>query len=351
MKVSRPFRFLLLWLGFWTGMRVTDVWRRGVTQGTRMAPDVGRDRRIAGLYGKRRVPSGVAMVSLAHAKQLVPLDSRIPEPSRVTAGVVRESREVKTRRRTSLPPIEIALVPTPPLGGEPRTLPQERDVVIPVARLAMVALPPPIRRRLAGSGWLIVRAGGEASAPASQLGGSQAGLRLTYPLDGAQRVAMSARVSGPLAGMGNEIALGIDWQPTRAPIHVLAEQRVAIDGDASGPMLGLVGGFGPTPVRRDLVLEGYGQAGVVARRGGGFFADGAVRAARPLGAIRGMAINAGAGLWGGVQPGAGRLDIGPTVDLVLPFEPRMRLAADWRQRIAGPSLPGSGPALSLGTGW
>jgi hypothetical protein len=254
MKVSRPFRFLLLWLGFWTGMRATDVWHRGVTQGARMARDVGRDRRIAGLYGKRRVPSRVAMVSLAPAKQPVPLDSRIPQPSRVTAGVVRESREVKTRRRTSLPPIEIALVPTPPLGGEPRTLPQGRNVVIPVARLAMVALPPPIRRRLAGSGWLIVRAGGEASAPASQLGGSQAGLRLTYPLDGTQRVAMSARVSGPLAGMGNEIALGIDWQPTRAPIHVLAEQRVAIDGDASGPMLGLVGGFGPTPVRRDLVL-------------------------------------------------------------------------------------------------
>ncbi|MEA1083665.1 hypothetical protein SFC76_05275 [Sphingomonas sp. CD22] len=220
-----------------------------------------------------------------------------------------------------------------------------------MARLALVALPLPILRRVAGSGWLIVRAGGEASVPASQIGGSQAGLRLTYPLDSAQHVALSARVSAPLAGTGKEIALGIDWQPTRAPLHILAEQRLAVDGGASGPMLGLVGGFGPTPVRRDLVLEGYGQSGVVVRRGGGFFADGALRAARPLGAIRRVTIDAGAGLWGGVQPGAGRLDIGPTIGLVLPLEPRMRLVADWRQRVAGPSRPGSGPALSLGTGW
>ena len=347
MKASRPFRFLLLWLGFWTGMRATDVWRRGVTDWAPTALNVGRERRMAASSRKRRARSDAAMVVPVPAKQPASRDRRIPEP----VGTVRASREVQTRRQVPQPPIDIALAPTPPPTGAPPGPPQERNVIIPVARLALVALPPPILRRVAGSGWLIVRAGGEASVPASQLGGSQAGLRLTYPLDSAQHVALSARVSAPLAGTGKEIALGIDWQPTRAPLHILAEQRLAVDGGASGPMLGLVGGFGPTPVRRGLVLEGYGQSGVVVRRGGGFFADGALRAARPLGAIRRVTVDAGAGLWGGVQPGAGRLDIGPTFGLVLPLEPRMRLVADWRQRVAGPSRPGSGPALSLGTGW
>jgi len=51
-----------------------------------------------------------------------------------------------------------------------------------------------------------------------------------------------------------------------------------------------------------------------------------------------------------VQRGAARLDIGPSLGLALPLGTRtLRLAADWRQRIAGPSRPNSGPALSLGT--
>jgi hypothetical protein len=336
MKVSRPFRFLLLWLGFWAGLRVTDVWRRGVTERSRIAMHVDRKRRVA-------------------------RSSSQPEPRRVTADGTRhpgapafgEARRKAAARHRVLPvPMETALVPPLP-AAEPRAGSCNAKAILPVARLALVALPPlpTLRSRITGSGWLIVRAGGETSVPASQIGGSQAGLRLTYPVDSAQRIALSARLSAPLAGTGGEIALGIDWQPTRAPVHVLAEQRVSIDGGPSGPMLGMVGGFGPTPVGRDLTLEGYGQAGVVARSDGGLFADGAVRAAHPLGRIGGVAIDAGAGLWGGVQPGAGRLDIGPTVGLVLPLKPRIRLAADWRQRVAGPSRPGSGPALSLGTGW
>ena len=351
MKVSRPFRFLLLWLGFWAGMRVTDVWRRAVTERSEMAVDVGRERRVGSPSRKRRRLSGDAGASLAASEQAASQShSRAgvyPKPD-IAAGVMRARQEVQG----PYPPDEMTLVPTPFPAIASRAFSQDRNAVIPVARLEMVALPPPIRNRLAGSGWLIVRAGGgEAHVPASQLGGSQAGLRLTYPLDGAQRVAVSARVSTPLAGPGREIALGIDWQPTHAPIHVLAEERIAIDGAASGPMVGLVGGFGPMPVRRDLMVEGYGQTGVVARRDVGFFADGAIRAAHPLGAIRGIAIDAGAGIWGGVQPGAERFDLGPTIGLDLPCEPRIRVAVDWRQRVAGRSRPGSGPALSLGSGW
>ena len=48
---------------------------------------------------------------------------------------------------------------------------------------------------------------------------------------------------------------------------------------------------------------------------------------------------------GGVQPGLYRLDAGPRVSMKVRDNVRVHL--DWRQRIVGNSLPGSGPAVTL----
>jgi hypothetical protein len=58
----------------------------------------------------------------------------------------------------------------------------------------------------------------------------------------------------------------------------------------------------------------------------------------------------GGGAWGAAQRDAQRFDIGPSATLALPLgKQNVRLALDWRQRIAGDARPGSGLALTLGS--
>jgi hypothetical protein len=53
-------------------------------------------------------------------------------------------------------------------------------------------------------------------------------------------------------------------------------------------------------------------------------------------------------MWGAAQPGAARLDLGPTLTADMRGDATSpRLALDWRQRVAGDALPPSGPALTL----
>jgi hypothetical protein len=123
---------------------------------------------------------------------------------------------------------------------------------------------------------------------------------------------------------------------------------VPLDVGRAAPAAGLVGGFGPV-LRRGLRFEGYGQAGVIARRGGEGFADGAARVTRPIGRLAGIAFDLGAGTWGGAQRDAARLDLGPSLGASLPLAGHtIRIALDWRARVAGHARPGSGPALTIG---
>ncbi|MCH2487899.1 MAG: hypothetical protein MK010_09195, partial [Erythrobacter sp.] len=63
-------------------------------------------------------------------------------------------------------------------------------------------------------------------------------------------------------------------------------------------------------------------------------------------------ISIGAGAWGGVQRGAGRLDIGPSASVALRLgRSPVWLSADYRFRIAGDAQPGSGAAVTLSTGF
>lgn len=338
MRGGRPLRFLAILLCGWSGARSLDLYRRsgdvpGVGAGARAVS--GPIDHLAAAIGVPKASAAarsfVAPVAPAHAMIAVPTAVashqfvRPPTPAGFAQATVREPE----RHRDPAP----AAMPAP--------------------LLSPAVLPPPVRRtggRLTGSAWLIARDGAAAGVSNGQLGGSQAGARITYALGTRRRLALAARVSAPLSGRGREAAIGFDWQPTRAPVHVIAERRIALDGGRGGPTLGIVGGYGPAEVVRGVQLEGYGQAGVIARDGAEAFADGAVRVAHPLGRVGALRLDVGAGLWGGAQRGAARLDVGPSVGVVVPVgRTAFRLTADWRERIAGDARPGSGPALSLGT--
>ncbi|HEX8421058.1 MAG TPA: hypothetical protein VF638_13715 [Sphingomonas sp.] len=197
---------------------------------------------------------------------------------------------------------------------------------------------------------MIARQGQDGATTGGQLGGSQLGIRGTFMLDAAYRIGLSARLSAPLAGKGREAALGVDWQPLAVPIHVIVERRIALDGGPGATAMLVIGGVGPKQVAPRVRVETYGQAGAIARDGIERFADGAARLSYDLGRLGGVEVDAGAGVWGGAQRGAARLDLGPSFGARLPIAERaIRVTIDWRHRVAGAARPGSGPALSIGS--
>jgi hypothetical protein len=210
---------------------------------------------------------------------------------------------------------------------------------------------PPSPSRWSASAWLVARAGtGLGAAPGTgQLGGSQAGLRIAWLAWPDQRLAAFARLVTPLRGKGAEASLGVEWQPTSAPVRLVAERRFGLDGTRGGPGLGVIAGFDGAVVP-GFRLESYGQAGAIRRARTEPYADGAVRATRTMAESGGVRLALGGGAWGAAQRDAQRLDIGPSATLALPLgKQNVRLALDWRQRIAGDARPGSGLALTLGS--
>ncbi len=203
-----------------------------------------------------------------------------------------------------------------------------------------VTQPAPSPDRWSASAWLVARDGsGTGAAPRGQLGGSQAGARVAYLLAPRQRISAFGRVTAPLAGKGSEAAIGIEWQPWKAPIRLALEHRIGVDGAPNGTGAGVTGGL--YREAKAFRIEGYGQAGAIARNRIEPYADAAIRVTR----LVSPRLSLGAGAWGGAQRDAQRLDIGPSGTLALG---KIRVSLDWRQRIAGSASPGSGLALTLG---
>ena len=227
-------------------------------------------------------------------------------------------------------------------------------VPLPVGTIAALPVrdPIPIRQTsgLSVSSWAIARGGTGpgASALAPQLGGTQGGVRVDYAIGNG--FAVTGRFAAPARGIGREVSLGVAWRPSGSPLRIVAEHRVALDRGRGGPALGISSGVSAVRLPARFRLEGYAQAGAIARVGIESYADASVRAARPIADMGGIAFDLGAGAWGGAQRGAARLDIGPSIGARVPVAGQaLRVAIDWRQRIAGNARPGSGPALTLGT--
>ncbi|MBD8698522.1 hypothetical protein IFT54_01705 [Sphingomonas sp. CFBP 13714] len=203
---------------------------------------------------------------------------------------------------------------------------------------------------LSVSSWLLARGGASGTVSGGQLGASQAGVRVVYAVDAVPRLGLTARVAAPLEGRGREAALGIEWRPTRWPVRLIAEQRFVLDGGRGGPTVGVIAGYGPAEIAPGARIETYGQAGAIMRDGVEGFVDGAARVTHGVAERGRLRLDAGVGAWVSAQRGATRGDLGPSLGLAVPLGRRsVRLALDWRQRIAGTARPGSGPALSVGS--
>ncbi len=327
---GRPLRFLVGVLGAWIGMRTAQLWQ--VEEVALVATAAA-----AAPVQPRAAPRRIADTAppLHRLAAFPPLHPRPAPPS----ARLRPSAKSPV---VSLPAIGAA----PPEGARPGAMPSAGAPVFVAAPLPPAAAP---GKRLAASLWFIARAG-QVTPFAPQLGGSQTGLRVTYTIDDARRLSLAARLSTAFARRQTEAAVGLDWQPTRLPVHIVAEQRIGVDRARGGPALAVIAGIGPAPIAGRLHVEGYVQGGAVARDGVEGFVDGAVRVGQPVAAIGPGELELGLAAWGAAQRDASRLDLGPAAALVLPVAGRsVRLSLEWRERLAGNARPASGVAVSLGT--
>lgn len=334
---GRPLRFLMIVVGGWTGARVALLWPEAQVE--RLAA-VTRTARAPGSHhalGTRAPAPLVAAGSLAAAEVML------------RGSLLAPAMPAVSRVATPAAPVLIAAVkpvkapaiaaPMPVNAGAARY-----DAAQPVATTL------PTRPRWSGSAWAFVRGAGDAGGVATpQLGGSQIGARVAYRLDARGRVAAVARVAAATGVRQQEAAVGVEWQPTRLPIRLVAEQRIGIANIRGGPAIGLVGGVSALPLGAGLRVDGYAQGGVIARDRADGYIDGAASVGRTI-ASRGRArLELGLGAWGAAQRGAARLDLGPSLVVVLPVEARaIRVGVQWRERVAGNARPGSGAVLSIG---
>lgn len=332
MKNGRPLRFLVMTLGGWTALRVAMLWPDALQTERAVAEPRAVEKPVA-LRALPVAASGATLVSLVAVKA----------PAQAAPAAVRSAAAAE------LVGVHLAgpAAGPPPMRGEYGQAEAARSGSIPPPlRPTPIAAAP---SRLAVSAWLLARGGSNGTLLGGQLGGSQAGVRLTYALGTARRLALTARLATPLAGRGREAAVGIEWQPTRAPVRLVAEQRIALDGGRGGPTIMAIGGIGPTPLAAGFRLESYAQAGAIARDGIEAFADGAARVTHHVASVGAVKLDLGAGTWGAAQRGAARVDVGPSLGLVAPVGGRaVRVTLDYRQRVAGNARPGSGVALSIG---
>jgi hypothetical protein len=226
--------------------------------------------------------------------------------------------------------------------------PRQSTVVLP-AQSAPVPMAKRAFDRVQLSSWALVRGqqgmglGPSSLANGGQLGGSQAGARLTYNFT--RQIAASVRTSSDVGRRGAEVAGGVRIQPVGGiPLWFTAERRQRIGDCCTGRnafALFAEGGVYQRPMPWDFELDAYLQAGVVGFHSRDPFVDGGMSFTRPLY----RQFSGGLGVWGGAQPGVYRVDAGPRISMKV--RNNVRVHFDWRQRLAGNAAPGSGPAITL----
>lgn len=352
-RAGAPLRFLALTLGLWVGVRVamtSALFAQAIGGASVETPDaIGPT-----MPEPQRASSGFA--------------ADVGRIARFAPGPVRRLERVPIVRRGSgdAPVAGRLAAASPAFATSAAAMPilvataegGTTDGQGPAASApALPAGPKDRRDRWSASAWLFWRAqsGGRSLGSGGQLGGSQAGARIEralgrvgpgrgLPVSGYARVTTALR-----RPMAPEAAIGVAVRPLsgRAPVILGIERRMAFDRNGRDAFaLVAAGGLNPTRVVGVVAAEGYAQAGIVGLSRRDPFIDGRLSLTAPLG--RAGATRAGLSLSGGAQPGASRLDIGPTFETRLPLgRVHPRLTVEWRQRVAGKARPGSGVAVTL----
>lgn len=369
---ARALRFLLLCLGGWVALRVAMAWNPGVPpppaaapwsmpspfSASAASPNRGQRARIGDQVAVRtgRTTMPRAFIAPQRVAEGSTTDvSAVKKPEAGAGGLVGDRHSLRLALMARLLPLQ-------PGGGARSAVATGGSMwfASPPAAQAAPGRSKPfwIRRQLAGwslGGWLYLRDGdgaaSEGIAAASQLGGSQAGLRLGYGFGDSGRTRAYGRATMAVRRpQQREIALGLAFAPlARIPLDVAVEHRLALGREGRTALAAMIGGgVGDVALPAGFRLDAYGQAGVVGARRRDGFVDGAVVVDRRLGPGETAPFRLGALAAGAVQPGAARVDVGPRLTLRLPkVGEGSRIALDWRQRIAGDARPESGVALTL----
>lgn len=208
--------------------------------------------------------------------------------------------------------------------------------------------------------WLLLRR--DTTTPITSgrgsYGRSQLGSVLRYRLapDSGHRPTAFVRASAAVSGRRElELAAGLSARPLPGvPLVIAGEMRAARFGDETEarPAAFAYTELPPLALPFGARAEAYVQAGFVGGTYATGFVDGQVRVERPLVRLGPAEVRAGAGMWGGAQKGAKRVDAGPGLTVALDIEGvPLRVTGDWRFRIAGEANPDSGPALTVSTGF
>lgn len=214
--------------------------------------------------------------------------------------------------------------------------------------------------RWSADAWVFWRRGSDAPVtPGSQgYGRSQAGavIRLAMVPASVLRPQAHLRASAALEGpREREVAAGISARPVPPlPARVAAEARVTETdfGTEVRPAVYAVTQIPPFDLPAGLTGETYVQGGYVGGTYDTAFIDGQLGIVREFSQSHTSRFRLGAGIWGGAQRGASRLDIGPSAQFAFRIGgANARLSADYRFRIAGDARPASGPALTLSAGF
>lgn len=373
---ARALRFLFLLLGGWIILRVMIAWTPAIpppaaAEPPWSVPSPFASARLAWPKDGRAYADGEAV--RAAAPDSDPPVSAAPWTGAADGPIgdmpARNATEfaggglIGSDRHSFRLALMAQFLPSPSSGGAARSAVASGGPMWSLPPAAARAVPGQakpfwIQRQFAGwtlGSWLYLRDGDGAApegfAAASQLGGSQAGLRLAYGFGADGRARAYARATMAVRRPEQrEIAFGLAFAPlARIPVDVAVERRVATGNAGRNALAAMViAGVGDIGLPGGFRLDAYGQAGIVGARRRDGFVDGAIVVDRPLGTGDGTPLWLGGLAAGAVQPGAARLDVGPRLTLRLPnVGEGSRIAVDWRQRVAGEALPESGLALTL----
>ena len=353
-------RFLALCIGGWIALRVMMLWNPAIPEALdrgsgRWAPPSivaappRRDRvALSPAQGFGARPTMASAAGRATGDRSAPIDENRAALDQADAGAFDRHAmrpALTTRVFPSQGPAQASAGYLPAAAGVPRGEPT-------------VDQPFWMQRPLAGwslGGWVYLRedsanASGNIGA-GSQLGGSQAGLRLAYGFGATGRLRAYGRAVMALRQpRQREMAAGFAYAPiARLPVDIAVEQRLAVGSEGRTALAAMVtGGVSDVRMPAGFKLDAYAQGGVVGARRRDGFADGAVVVDHRLGGGEDAPLRAGALVAGAIQPGARRVDVGPRLTLRLPDVGQgSRIALDWRQRVAGNAKPESGFALTL----
>jgi hypothetical protein len=169
-----------------------------------------------------------------------------------------------------------------------------------------------------------------------------------------------------VTGGESELATGVSALPVgEVPVRLYGELRATRNPAISDegipartslrPTAFLATEIPPQKLPFGFSLEAYGAGGYVAGNASTYFLDGQAVASRELAkigrsGIGSGAVSLGAGVWGGAQEGAQRVDVGPTLRFDVNIgEMPARVSVDYREQIAGDAEPDSGVAATVST--